>query len=129
MKLCNNCGTPLKDTDAFCRKCGQKMGGGNSPVPMTQQIIVTNKPREANPPAIASFIVSLLSLLTLLLIIPGLLLATVAILLGLTGLDKCKKQGKGNHGLAVTGITIGFITIGILTLMILVSILFFPPMF
>ena len=27
MKLCNNCGTPLKDTDAFCRKCGQKMGG------------------------------------------------------------------------------------------------------
>lgn len=28
MKLCNNCGTPLKDTDAFCRKCGQKVGGG-----------------------------------------------------------------------------------------------------
>lgn len=29
MKLCNNCGTPLKDTDAFCRKCGQKAGGGD----------------------------------------------------------------------------------------------------
>lgn len=37
MKLCNNYGTPLKDTDAFCRKCGQKVGGGGtSPVPTVQ---------------------------------------------------------------------------------------------
>lgn len=31
MKLCNNCGTPLKDTDAFCRKCGQNVGERTSP--------------------------------------------------------------------------------------------------
>ena len=30
MKLCNNYGTPLKDTDAFCRKCGQKVEGNFS---------------------------------------------------------------------------------------------------
>lgn len=128
MKICDNCGTPLKNTDAFCRKCGQKVGE-TSPVPTTQQIIVTNKPLEANPPAIASFVISLLSVLTLPLFIPGLLLAAIAILLGFTGLDKCKKQRKGNHGLAITGITIGFITISILTMMILIYILFFIPVF
>lgn len=36
MKLCNNCGTPLKDTDAFCRKCGQNVGEGTSPEPTVQ---------------------------------------------------------------------------------------------
>lgn len=35
MKLCNNCGTPLKDTDAFCRKCGQNVGR-TSPEPTVQ---------------------------------------------------------------------------------------------
>lgn len=101
-------------------------GGGTSPVPTTQQIIVTNKPRDANPPAIASFIVSLLSALTIfapVLSIIGFILALIAISLGITGLNKCKKQEKGNHGLAVTGITIGIIALIIHTIITLYLII------
>lgn len=47
MKLCNNCGTPLKDTDAFCRKCGQKVGG-TSPEPTVQTEQVNKSTTEAS---------------------------------------------------------------------------------
>lgn len=48
MKLCNNCGTPLKDTDTFCRKCGQKVGGGNSPESTVQTEPVNKSTTEAS---------------------------------------------------------------------------------
>lgn len=48
MKICDNCGTPLKDTDAFCRKCGQKVRGGTSPVPTVQTEPINESNTETN---------------------------------------------------------------------------------
>ena len=105
-KFCTNCGSELKEGQAFCTNCGKKDGEEvKEEVKTTTTTVTNNVSNTAKEPtnglAIAGFVTSLVSTL----LCCG-MFNLVGLVLSIVGLIKAKDYNGKGKGLAIAGIVI-----------------------
>ncbi len=109
--------SPAQNPQAY----GPGVGPGMPAMPAYQPVPRPGVSRRSNTMAVTSLVLGFVQLVGwIIFILPGLLAAILAIVLGFVSMRQISRSGESGKGLAITGVILGFL--GILVIVILVAV-------
>lgn len=132
-KFCSNCGKELEENAKFCDSCGTKIEATEivkeeTPVednPIQEEVkvgeVANNEEGKTNGLAIASLVLSIVSMVNIFRTICGIL----GLIFGIVSFNKIKQTGEKGKGMAIAGIAVSATSLALELILIATGALIF----
>jgi uncharacterized protein DUF4190 len=111
--------SPAQNPQAY----GPGVAAGMPAMPGYQPIPQPGIARRTNTLAVTSLVLGMVQLVGwIIFLLPGLLAAILAIVLGFVSMKQMSRSGETGRGLAVTGVVLGFVAIGVVTILVAIGV-------
>lgn len=102
---------------------GFQRAPGQGPMPGYQPVPLAGQARKNNSLAVTSLVLGLLQFVGwIIFLLPGLIVAILAIVFGFVSMRQISRSGEGGRGMAVTGAVLGLLGIIVVTVLIIVGV-------